>query len=644
MKHISVDHAAHIIGVSSATIRNWVKAGHISPISTHPLAFLEESILLIQDQIKTKKIGKLKARANKVYALNIFCPDEYANNSALPSHIAKIVEYVRQEQLEIEPVMFLAALYLLVDNGEVVLPESRDRVFELKGCKWHRQSVKKVIYGWRASLSFGKPTKKYRRLSELFGAYEEDYLGLLYQCLSTAGSKSNQGLYFTPTQLVKDSLSSIKKPIQNFLDPCCGTGKFLVHAAQMFALKPENVIGFDVDGIATNIARLNLLLTYKEQEFTPNIHRMDALSELATGEVFCETNKLLDCIDAIATNPPWGAYTNAIAKSQSSDPISSGETFSLFVEKSIRLLQEGGQLSFILPESILNIRIHSDVRALILNNATITAISLLGRPFASVYSPVIRLDLVKERPDEQSLTRVEHNGNVHFVSQSRFKANEHLTFNIQIKSHEESLLKRIYSIDHCTLARHAAWALGIVTGNNKQYVLDAPTPESEPVFRGSDIYPFALGKPGSYICFEPDKYQQVASEKYYRAPEKLLYKFISNDLVFAYDDKQSLSLNSANILIPSIPGMSIKVVLAFLNSKVFKYLFVKNFSTHKILRGDLEKLPFPVINGITHDAMESLVDVAIADQKAPEELEKIIFASFDLNAKDIALITEMIQK
>lgn len=40
--------------------------------------------------------------------------------------------------------------------------------------------------------------------------------------------------------------------------------------------------------------------------------------------------------------------------------------------------------------------------------------------------------------------------------------------------------------------------------------------------------------------------------------------------MFAYDDTSSLFLNSANILIPNIPGMSTKTVLAFLNSSLYR--------------------------------------------------------------------------
>lgn len=639
MKHVSVDHAAQIIGVSSATIRNWVKAGHISPASTRPLSFLEESISNLKSKIGSASFGRLKTRANKVGSTSNFLPEEYAENHSLILHISDIVACFKERSLEIEPVIFLATLRLLEKKGEV-LKSKNNGLFGLDSySSWARQSVKSAILEWISSLKSVNEESRYSHIYELLIPHEgDDYLGLLYQSIFKEGNKSEQGSYYTPSKLVEDSLSRINGPIETFLDPCCGTGKYLLLAANMFELSPEKIFGFDCDRIAANIARINLLLTYSGKEFTPNIFCMDSLSELATGEMFCETNGLIEKIDAIATNPPWGAYKNSASKGQFSGKITSGETFSMFLEKSIQLLRKGGQLSFILPESILKIKTHSDIRYLILSETKISNISMLGRQFTGVFTPVIRLDVIKEPERDSWLVSVEQNGKSDRIAQDRFKRNEHFTFDISTESHEEGLLKKIYSVEHLTLFKNAEWALGIVTGNNKKYVLDQHEQGAEAVFRGSDVFPYYLGEPRSFLHFTPSAFQQVAQERFFRAPDKLIYKFISKQLAFAYDDRQCLTLNSANILIPSIPGMSIKVALAFLNSAVFQYIFKKKFSTHKVLRGDLEKLPFPVISMETQNTIERLVDSALCNGNAPEELEKLIFSAFSLSEKEVSVV------
>jgi predicted RNA methylase len=642
MKNVSIDHAAKIMAVSSATIRNWAKAGHIKPVSTRPLLFSEESVLSLKSQIGLGTFGRLQTRANKAGAVSSFLPAEYTDNPHLISHIADLVSIIKDECLEIEAVIFVATLRLLEINGEVKKKCHSDPLSFESFHSWARQSVKLAIHEWRSSLHVSNNNLPYSDIYELINPHDgEDFLGLLYQSISIEGHKSEQGSYYTPSKLVDDALSHIDGSIKTFLDPCCGSGQYLLVAANKFKLAPENIYGFECSRVATNIARINLLMAYKHMEFSPNIFCMDSLAELATGEIFCETNHLIGKIDAIATNPPWGAYKNAASKASVSKKIKSGETFSMFLEKSIQLLRRGGQLSFILPESILKIKIHADIRELVLCETNISKIAILGRQFSGVFTPVIRLDLIKKSEIAGSLVLVEREGKSDYIAQDRFRKNEDFAFDISTKSHEEDLLSKLYSVEHLTLSNNAEWALGIVTGDNKKFVLDLHEQGAEAVFRGSDVNPYYLGEPRSFIHFTPSAFQQVAQERFFRSPEKLIYKFISKRLVFAYDDRQCLTLNSANILIPSIPGMSIKTVLAFLNSSVFQYIFKKKFATHKVLRGDLEKLPFPFIDPKMQSTIERLVDSAAGNRSAPEMLDELIFSAFGLSENEISVIKQM---
>lgn len=133
----------------------------------------------------------------------------------------------------------------------------------------------------------------------------------------------------------------------SFLDPCCGTGRYLVRAAARFGLAPEHIHGFDADPAAVDIARLNILLQYPDLGFIPDIRCLDSLRELANGEPGCDTNHLRGAIDAIATNPPCGGGKIPAWRKNSAAAVKSGESFSLFPEKSLGLLRPGGALSFL---------------------------------------------------------------------------------------------------------------------------------------------------------------------------------------------------------------------------------------------------------------------------------------------------------
>ncbi len=639
MNQISIDKAAAIMGVSSATIRNWVKAGLIQPINVRPIAFSKESVALLKNQISSGSLQKLQTRANKAQSKNNFIPLEYNTNSGFISTLNNILEQFKTHSLVIEPLLFLATICRLEQNGELKRSVQSD-VFDLTQAEFTRVSVRQEMLGWQTSLGEITHKEHYEDIYNLlFTKDTDDVLGILYQSLRSEGYKSNLGSYYTPTLLVQEALQAVPlKTVGNFLDPCCGTGKYLIEAAKTFSLSPESIYGFDIDHLAVQIARINLLMHFDKAEFAPNIFCLDALSDLANGDFFCNTNHLIDFFDLVATNPPWGAYKNSSIPVQFQNVLESSETYSMFILKSMQLLKKSGALSFILPESILKIRTHSDIREFIVKNSTIVKIIQLGRQFSGVFTPVIRLDIKNDISDNNMLELHDENNLVTQVGQSRFLNNADFIFDTRVDNKVEALIQKIYAKPHSTLQGHSQWALGIVTGDNSKYLLEQPTPAAEAIFRGSDISPFCLTTPKTFIEFTPNQFQQVAPEKFFRASEKLVYKFISKKLVFAFDNTQALTLNSANILIPKLPNMSIKVAMAFLNSSVFQFLFTKKFATHKVLRGDLEKLPFPNLEPDIQTQLEQLVNNVLRTKIVGAEINDLIFQIFGLTQEEKDLI------
>ena len=124
--------------------------------------------------------------------------------------------------------------------------------------------------------------------------------------------------------------------------------------------------------------------------------------------------------------------------------------------------------------------------------------------------------------------------------------------------------------------------------------------------KGSDIYKYRIADSRQYITFRPQEFQQTAPEAIYRAPEKLFYRFINEQLVFAYDDKQRVSLNSCNILIPKIQGLDMKYIMAVLNSRIAQFVFYKKFHSVKVLRTHLEQIPIPLIS---EEEQERIINV-----------------------------------
>ena len=350
----------------------------------------------------------------------------------------------------------------------------------------------------------------------------------------------------------------------------------------------------------------------------------------------------------IATNPPWGAsFSKQEIKQlkQLYPKIHSVESFSYFLTKSFKLLKPSGILSFLLPESILNVQAHKDIREFILKSTQIKKIIYLNRVFKNVFTPVIRLDLQKDLKKTNS-TIIKNTNTQYKAKQIQWTSNHDFIFDIHSHPLDTQIINKIYQVKHTTLKNKASWALGIVTGDNKKFIFsNIPSQNSlafEPIYRGKDIKKFVLSKkPSCFIKFQPKKFQQMAPEYKYRVKQKLIYKFISKNLTFAYDDQKRLTLNSANILIPQIPDYPIKVILALFNSCLYQFLFQKKFSSIKVLRSHIEALPLPLWDKKTFSKIIKLTNQVIRTQNKFQELDDYITHKFKLTKKEITRIKKL---
>jgi len=464
---------------------------------------------------------------------------------------------------------------------------------------------------------------------------------ILYQSLLVEGKKSQSGSYYTPSNLVDEIIKEHVKKDSKVLDPCCGTGQFLLAFSDIIE-NPSNIYGVDIDEIAVRIARLNLLIKFKNKDFAPNIVCKNTLFEVGNYDLFSLNDENIRDFDVIATNPPWGVHFSKedIERLRKNYPsITSFESFSYFLKKSIDLLREAGIISFILPESILNVKTHKDIREIILKKSQIKKVVYLDRVFKNVFTPVIRIDIQKDEKKQGSI-QIQKGTEAYNIEQTRWLKNQDYVFDIHSSGYDEKIIDKIYSVNHITLEQKADWALGIVTGNNKGFITNELKNGFEPIFKGKDVERFTLSEPNSYIKFTPEKFQQVAPTEKYRAKEKLIYRFISKYLVFAYDDKQKLTLNSANIVIPKTDDYPIKVIAALFNSSLYQFIFQKKFSSIKVLRNHIEQMPLPLWDKKTFSEIIKLVDEIIDKGDKFEELDNFIMKKYSLSSQEINYIKE----
>lgn len=636
----SKETALHL-GISEASIRNWVRQGYIKPVIKNTNKYDKEEVHLLKNRIESGEIKKLITRANKSTSKKYFIPDELLRNPLERNSISRVIEYILKNNIDADVSLFLLSINVLYTEGIIGSEYDYSYLLNHNFNIPNKKHLSRILNDWHKSLDFNDENKTALSLLDIELPAVEDILGIVYQSILEEGKKAKCGSYYTP-QCIIDSISEKHASKDStFLDPCCGTGQFLLSFAK-FTDNPDNIYGIDIDPIAVNIAKINVIIKYRTLDINPKIFHNNTLTDFESSTLFA--NNFLPHFDIIATNPPWGYhYTGNEIKELSAiyPEIQSDESFSYFLKKSISLLNQNGKIIYVLPEAILNVQIHQDIRKYILDNTCINRIHYLDRVFKNVFSPVIILELSRQK---NSFDTIILNKNNSFpINQERFMKNSFYVFDIHSSNYDEEITNKVYNKDHIVLKNNADWALGIVTGNNERFLKNHKIDETcEPVYKGKDIAKYKFLESDTYITYEPHLFQQSAPESKYRAVEKLVYKFISNRLVFAYDKCKRLTLNSANILIPTMPDYDIKLVIAFFNSSLYQFIYQKRFSSIKVLRSHLEQLPLPLISSKESKELVIIVDSILQGEDRYAILDDRIFDLFAINHDEKTYILENI--
>jgi len=496
-ENLTIEEAAKIANVTTATIRNWIKTNHISPSKKGGI--VQASFNAFMQDIVGKK--KLTSRANK----------------------------------------------LLKDKHN------------------HTEITQKI--------------------KQLLQQNDTKNIGETYENLLSNSYRNKEGIYYTPAWIINDMLKNLKiNDNFMFLDPCCGSGNFIIEALKL-GVSPENIYGFDTDENAVSITKQRI-----KKEFGLE------MPHIKVGDFLTEVNQLKErqiVFDGIFTNPPWGKKFDKTIKKQLAHIFDCGnslDTTSLFMAASLSILKQNGTLGFLVQEAFFNISNFEYIRKKIIALRILRFVDY-GKVFKGLITKAQAIIVKNEKAKNNSQIECCFGNTTYRRSLVSFKNNPKTIFNFWTNKSENQVINKLYAAKHITLKNKAQWAIGIVTGNNRQFCSSVQKEGYIPAFKGSDIRKKGLKNPSIFISANFKNFQQVAPLPMYQAKEKLIYKFISSDLCFYNDTQQRYVINSANILIPDNLGISNYQLAMLLNSEIINWLFKQLFSTHKILRSDLEILP-----------------------------------------------------
>ena len=111
---LNIENTAELLGISTATVRNWIKCGYIHPHNKNNKYFFHKAdIEQIKLQLLNGKLEKLNQRANKIKNKNTFIPEEHIKTKIQLDKLNPIINFIQIKNIEIESALFLLSLNFL---------------------------------------------------------------------------------------------------------------------------------------------------------------------------------------------------------------------------------------------------------------------------------------------------------------------------------------------------------------------------------------------------------------------------------------------------------------------------------------------------------------------------------------------------
>ncbi|MDO8609489.1 MAG: N-6 DNA methylase, partial [bacterium] len=187
-------------------------------------------------------------------------------------------------------------------------------------------------------------------------------------------ARKYQAFYTKSTPIVGYMVNKLMlTPSDKIFEPCGGDGVFIE------AILAENEFA-NIDVCELNDTAYQTL----KNKFThySNVHIRQCDTLLDSDLIF--NSNFGGIYDKIIANPPYGAWQD-LDKRATLKKIYSAlyakETYALFLYRCIELLKEGGILSFIIPDTFLNLHMHKAIRRHILTNTKILELALFPSSF-----------------------------------------------------------------------------------------------------------------------------------------------------------------------------------------------------------------------------------------------------------------------
>jgi len=429
----------------------------------------------------------------------------------------------------------------------------------------------------------------------------------------------------------------------------------------------NNIFGVDLDKQAVEIAQLNLLLKIAEKgRRLPLLHNNIKCGNSLIDNPLIAGDKALKWeeefkdvmreggFDVVMGNPPWGAdIDDVLDYLKEKFPYSTKEhkdIYKCFLEQGMNLLRENGVLGFIVPNTCLFQPRYRDIR-LFLKQYTLLKIMNLGeKVFEGVEAPACIIVIKKMKGGSKHKVKVLDVSN---LKGNEYKArslasptyssllqgtynktvdNNFVTFYRELKS-DEKYMDDIMDLRDCGI-KYQRTGVGMKEkGKNDLfdrlfYEGERKNKNDKPYIIGADLRRYFIDTSNSRFMrndfkslLKPNEIVYF-NEAYFNAPEKILWRQTADKPICSISGRGwfANTLQAGVLKEEFKKTLSLKYVLALLNSKYLSYLYIQSARElgrvfPQVKLNKIKQLPIKIISFQEQQRFAGLADKMLALNK-----------------------------
>ena len=446
-------------------------------------------------------------------------------------------------------------------------------------------------------------------------------------------------------------------------------GQWVLSLKQKQEILLNNIYGVDIDYQAVEVTQLSLFLKLLEDETTATANEMQVLfkekilpdlsknivcgnsligTDIYDGSMFpSDEQRKINAMnfedvfpeimknggfDAIVGNPPYVRIhllnNRIIDYFVNHYQVAKGQVdlYSIFIERSIKLLNNKGRFSYIVPR-FLKYNLDSElVRRLLLSNF-IENLTEVGMPFKGVNTECIVFILSKKDTKYFKTQIYEYYPNskltmIKEIEQNFFEKMPSCIFNTIITNDEliliNKILKNSVKLESIAMTKRGMEIGKVAIKENKTGIN---------VLLGGEVKKYSFDFNDTYLN---SKNSEAKRLKEFSEQDKLLIRRVSNCLIATFDNDKYYFIKNLYSLISK--QSNIKFLLGLINSTLLNFYFKKYFTTKKedifpeIQSYHINALPICKVNlennseKQSHDKIVQLVDQIL---EAKKQLQKV---------------------